>query len=49
MDSNAFTETLLITKNLTRNDDNSIDSEATVLYTYNQDDCSSMATLDSTK
>ena len=34
---------------LARNDDDSIDREATILYTYNQDDYSSMVTLDSTK
>ena len=49
VDSNASTETLPITKDLARNDDDSIDREATILYTYNQDDYSSTATLDSTK
>ena len=49
VDSNASTETLTITKDLARNDVDSIDSESIILYNYNQEDCSSTATLDSTK
>ena len=49
VDSNASTKTLTITKDLARNDVDSIDSESIILYNYNQEDYSSTATLDSTK
>ena len=43
VDSNVPTKMLPITKDLARNDgDDSNDSEATIQYTYNQDDYSSM-------